>query len=64
MSDFWQTIAVYCEHLAPVTGPLLSSAGRTAAALHNAECEARTLEPHIQMLRSIPALAAPEDDED
>jgi hypothetical protein len=60
MASFWQTIAVYCDHLAPVATPLLSSTSRAATALHNAECEARELQAHLQMYERVPALP-PED---
>lgn len=58
-ASFWQTVAVYCNQLAPAIGPLLQATGNTAAALHNAECEARQLESDIAFFRSI----APASDE-
>lgn len=42
-ASFWQTVATYCNHLAPVAGPLLGITSNTAAAIHNAECETRAL---------------------
>ncbi|KEF41866.1 MAG: hypothetical protein ER33_08950 [Cyanobium sp. CACIAM 14] len=33
---FWSTIALYCRELAPISGPLLDSIGRSAAAIDRA----------------------------
>lgn len=63
MASFWQTVAVYCDHLAPVAGPLLSSAGRTAASLHNAEIEAREINERIAMYRNVPVLSPIDEDD-
>jgi hypothetical protein len=63
MATFWQTLALYTEHLAPVAGSILHSTSRTAAAIHNAECEARVLQADVAFLNQVPVLE-PEPDYD
>jgi hypothetical protein len=42
-TSFWTTLANYCNELAPVTGPLLSTIGATASALERAADGSRSL---------------------
>lgn len=51
--DFWQQISIYCNHLAPVAGPLVQKLGETAGAVHAAQEETRMLEGRIEYFRSI-----------
>lgn len=51
--SFWETVSIYCNHLAPAAGPLLVATGSAAEALHRAECETRELESKLQYLKSI-----------
>lgn len=41
--DFWSTISDFCTELAPVSGPLLSVLGETAAAIDRANNPPRQL---------------------
>lgn len=41
---FWNTLATFCNELAPVTGPLLQALGDTAGAIERADRAASALE--------------------
>lgn len=42
--DFWSTLSDFCTELAPVSGPLLSVLGETAAAIDRANNPPRKLQ--------------------
>lgn len=43
-SNFWTSLASYCQELAPVAGPLLSAVGDTASAVDRAGRSTRALQ--------------------
>lgn len=53
-SSVWNNIAVFCQHLAPVLGPLAQAAGNTAQAVDAAERETRGLQARQTYYRTLP----------
>ena len=59
-SNFWTSLATYCQELAPVAGPLLSAVGDTAEAVDRAGRQSPALRASSRTIRAD--LMATEDD--
>jgi len=59
-SNFWTSLATYCQELAPVAGPLLSAVGDTADAVDRAGRQSSSLRASSRTVRAD--LMATEDD--
>lgn len=59
-SNFWTSLAAYCQELAPVAGPLLSAVGDTADAVDRAGRQSSALRASSRTVRA--GLMATEDD--
>lgn len=51
--SFWTTLSAYCNELAPVSGPLLSTIGETADAITRATHRAASLSASSATLEEL-----------
>jgi hypothetical protein len=51
--SFWQGLAIYCDALAPVSGPRLTAVSHTAAAVDQAERKTRELDANTIEINAL-----------
>jgi len=51
--SFWASLSAYCTELAPVSGPLLSAVGDTAAAIERAGNPSRRISAQVDRLEVL-----------